>query len=371
LTPLWVDLEPDWRGGQSQALLALRGLRARGHPGELVALGESPLARRAGAEGIPVHVVGRRAARLQAALLLRRLLAGRRFEVLHANEAHALTAAWLAGAHRRVRLVASRRVAYRLKKNPLALARYHSARRILAISEYVANELRASGIPGEQVEVVHDGVEIPQVPSPELRRHARARWGVFEQEWLLGCVGHLLPTKGQHFLIRGLAALRAQAGGARRNCRLLLVGDGPRRRHLQQLARELRVESVVHFAGFVEDLSEVFRALDVFLFPSLLDALGTALLAAMAHTLPVIAVARGGVPEIVEHERNGLLVTAADDTLLPEAIAAATSQLLEDETLRKRVGPAARATVEERFTAELMVANTLRVYDRILSPGNK
>src|SRR5262249_2188389 len=209
LTPLWVDLELDWRGGQSQALLALRGLRARGHPAELVALRESPLARRAGAEGIPVHVVGRRAARLQAALLLSRLLAGRRFEVLHANEAHALTAAWLAGAHRRVQLVASRRVAYRLKKNPLARARYHSARRILAISESVAGELRASGIPGEQVEVVHDGVEIPELPSPSQRRQARARWGVPDEGWLLGCVGHLLPTKGQHLLIRGLAALRA------------------------------------------------------------------------------------------------------------------------------------------------------------------
>ncbi|HJY85917.1 MAG TPA: glycosyltransferase family 4 protein [Candidatus Acidoferrales bacterium] len=371
MTPLWVDLELDWRGGQSQALLALRGLRARGHPAELVALRESPLARRAGAEGIPVHVVGRRAARLQAALLLSRLLAGRRFEVLHANEAHALTAAWLAGAHRRVQLVASRRVAYRLKKNPLARARYHSARRILAISEYVAGELRASGIPGEQVEVVHDGVEIPELPSPSQRRQARARWGVPDEGWLLGCVGHLLPTKGQHLLIRGLAALRAQAGGTLPNCRLLLVGDGPRRKHLEELARELRVESVVHFTGFIDDLSEVYRALDVFLFPSLLDGLGTALLAAMAHTLPVIAVARGGVPEIVEHEQNGLLVTAAEDTLFPEAIAVATSQLLEDETLRKRLGSAARATIEKRFTAELMAANTLRAYERMLSPGNK
>jgi glycosyltransferase involved in cell wall biosynthesis len=126
----------------------------------------------------------------------------------------------------------------------------------------------------------------------------------------------------------------------------------------------------VHFAGFIEDLSEVYGALDVFLFPSLLDALGTALLAAMAHALPVIAVARGGVPEIVEHEQNGLLVTAAEDTLLPEAIAAATSRLLEDETLRKRLGPAARGTVEKRFTAELMAVNTLRAYERILSPEN-
>src|SRR5574337_980624 len=109
LKPLYVDLEPEWRGGQNQALLTLRGLRARGHAAELVAVRGQPLALRAAAEGIPVHGVGERAARLGAALLLRRLLRRRKFDVLHANEPHALTAAWLAGAHRRLALVVSRR----------------------------------------------------------------------------------------------------------------------------------------------------------------------------------------------------------------------------------------------------------------------
>jgi len=348
-------------------LLALRGLRARGHPAELVAPRGCPLARRAEGEGIPVHGVSRQAARLHTAFLLRRLLAGSKFDLLHANEAHGLTAAWLAGAHGRLPVVAARRVAYPLQENSLALARYRTARRIVAISHFVAERVIASGLPAEQVEVIYDGVEVPLLPSPELRRRARQRWGAGESDRLLGCVGYLLPDKGQDILIRALASLREQSGGAGKTCRLLLVGDGPCRRRLEQLARELGVESAVHFAGFVEDLSLVHAALDLFLFPSLLDALGTSLLAAMAYALPAVAVARGGVSEIVEDGQSGLLVSAADLPAYAQAIAGAVTRLLRDADLARHLGLAARATIEQHFAADRMVESTLRVYRRVVS----
>ncbi len=370
MTPLWVDLEPEWRGGQNQALLALRGLRARGHPAEIVALRGCPLGRRAQAEGIPVHGVSRQAARLQAAWFLHQLLASKKFDLLHANEAHALTASWLARAHRCLPVVASRRVAYPLQQSPLALARYRAARRIVAISQFVADQVTASGLPPERVEVIYDGVELPPLPSLELRRRARQSWGATEGEVLLGCVGHLLPDKGQHILIRALAAFRAGPANPARTCRLLLVGDGPCRRSLEQLARELGVESAVHFAGFVEDLSLIHAALNVFLFPSLLDALGTSLLAAMAYALPVIALARGGVPEILEHGRNGLLVSTADLEAYPEAIAAGVTRLLRDADLGKRLGLAARETIQQRFAADRMIEHTLRAYTELLSASD-
>ncbi len=257
MIPLYVDLEQEWRGGQNQALLTLRGLRARGHAAELVAVGECPLARRAQAEGIPVHAVGPRARRFQSALLLRRLLTQRRFDLLHANEPHALTAAWLARAHHRLPLVASRRVAYPLQRNSLALARYRAARRILAISRFVAESVVASGLPTKQVEIVYEGVEVPPLPSVEARRVARRRWGVGGDETLVGCVGYLLPEKGQRFLIRALPAVREHFP----NCRLRLAGDGPCRARLGNLVRDLQLESAVHFAGFVEDVAQVAAGL--------------------------------------------------------------------------------------------------------------
>ena len=225
---LLADLETVWRGGQSQALLLLRGLRARGHEAELLSVTGAVLAERARAAGIPVHLSAAAFRRPQAARLMRRLFRERRFDVVHANEAHALTAAWLAGAHRQAPLVVSRRVAFRLDPSQLALARYRAARRILAISRFVAESVVHSGLPANVVRVVYDGVELPPPAASDVRARARQRLRLAADEPLLGCVGYLLPEKGQESLLRALPAIRARVP----NCRLLLAGDGPCRPRL-------------------------------------------------------------------------------------------------------------------------------------------
>ncbi len=358
MIPLFVDLETEWRGGQSQALLLLKGLYERGHAAELIAVKGSALGRRARREGIYVHSVNSNMKRLRAAVLIRSVLSDGRIELVHVNEPHALTAAWLAGAHRRVPLLVSRRVANPIKKGPLALGRYLAAERILAITEFVKKSVLESGVPAEFVQVVNEGVQVPSLPSAEARRAARTRWGVSEQESLFGCVGYLLPEKGQEFVVRALPAVRTKFPGAR----LLLAGDGPCRAQLEALARELGVENAVIFTGFVEEVSQVYAALDAFLFPSLAEPLGTSLLAAMAWGLPSVAVASGGVPEYVVNGVNGLLVAHPDQDLFSSEML----RLLTNSELAKRLGLAARATIEERFSADHMVDNTLALYQQVI-----
>ena len=355
---LYVDLEREWRGGQSQALLTLRGLRERGHDVELLGAQDAPLARRAAEAGIAVHQVPRLGLRLWAAGAIRRLAAGNRLEIVHLNEPHALTAAWLAGVQKKVPTVVSRRVAYALHRGRLARARYLSVRRILAISRFVRQSILNSGVSAESVEVVYEGVEVPPPVTPEARRRARQRWGVGEHELLLGCVGYLLPEKGQELVVRALLAVRAKFPGAR----LLLAGDGPCRARLEAVVREQRLQDAVIFAGFVDDVPQVYAALDVFVFPSLAEPLGTSLLAAMAWGLPVLSVASGGVPEYVEDGENGLLVTQPESDLF----SAGMLRLLSEESLRMKLGREARRTIEERLSAGRMVENTIRVYKDIL-----
>ncbi len=110
MTSLHIDLGRQWRGGQHQALLLLRGLQARGHRAALLAVEGAPLAERAHAEGILVHTVGRRAVRLQAAARLRQLLRQRQFDVLHLLDSLALTGGWLVRAYRRTCVLDSLRV---------------------------------------------------------------------------------------------------------------------------------------------------------------------------------------------------------------------------------------------------------------------
>jgi glycosyltransferase involved in cell wall biosynthesis len=329
LTTLHVDLGREWRGGQNQALLLASELRRMGHAAVLVAIAGGPLAQRARGLGITVHeVVGR----FDAALRLRRL---RSFDVVHCHEAHALTSAWLAG----VRPVVSRRVAY-----PIGRLRYRRAKRIIAVSRFVKESVLACGFRDEQVEVIYDGVPVPDAPA--------AGGGGLR----LGCVGWLLPEKGQELLIRALPAVLARYPG----CRLVLAGDGPTRPVLERLAAGLGVAAAVQFAGLVDDVSAVYRALDVFVFPSLAEPLGSSLLAAMAHGLPSVALARGAVPEVIEDGRTGLLVEVPD----PAAFAGAVLRLLDDASLAARLGAAARQTVEERFSVARMARDTVALYRR-------
>ncbi len=358
---LVVDLETAWRGGQNQALLLLKGLRDRGHEAELVAATGSALGQRAAAAGVVVHFVSRGIYRLPAAWKIRGLLRNGRFDVVHANEAHAVTAAWLAlwrqNKPSRVPFVISRRVGYPLGKSALAQARYQAALRIVANSRWVAEQAAASGAPPEKLTVVYEGAEIPPRLTTQQRERARARWGITPSTRLLGCVGVLLPDKGQEWLIRALAEVKKEFAGTK----LLLAGDGPCREELKSLARDLGLKDDVIFAGFVKDVESVYASLDVFLLPSTFEALNNSLLAAMAYEIPSIAFNKGALGEIIEDGKSGLLVPGPN----VEEISQATTQLLRQRDFARQVGHAGRIRVEQTFSANKMVDGMINVFQEV------
>jgi glycosyltransferase involved in cell wall biosynthesis len=354
---LFVDLEREWRGGQSQALLTLRGLRERRHEVELLAAKDSPLAIRAAAAGIIVHQVARFGLRAWAAVAMRGLLRRPRFDLAHLNEPHSLTAAWLAGAHKKLPLLLSRRIGFPLRKSRVSRARYRAVKRFVANSQNVAQSLIDSGIAAKRISIVNEGVEILQVPSTDQRSRARERWGVREHEFLFGCVSVFVPEKGQRHLIEALPRVRM----LHPEVRLLLAGDGACRQELQTLATQLGQSEAVLFPGFVSNVEEVYAALDAFAFPSEFEGLGTALQTAMAAGLPCISTNRGALGEVVEQERTALVVEPDG-----KEFSVVMLRLLDDADLRKKLGDAGRREVQERFSAARMVENTLSVYEDVM-----
>lgn len=353
---LFVDLEREWRGGQSQAFLTVCGLRTEGHAVVLVAPKGAPLAERVGNEGIPVRAVPQLGMRLWAALAIRGLLQSEKFDLIHVNEPHALTAAWLARAHRWLPVVLSRRIGFPLKKTWIARARYGSLTRFLANCTDVKESLLRSGVAAERIAIVNEGVEVAALTSREERLAARKIWGVDEQEFLFGCVGVFVPEKGQRHAIGALAMVRKQFPQAR----LLLAGDGACRGDLERLARELGQTEAVIFAGFLKDVKPVYAALDAFVFPSEFEGLGTALQSAMALGLPCISTARGGLTEVVD---DGRTVLVAEPNA--EEFSSAMMRVVADEPLRKRLGEAARNEIEERFSDVRMVNRTIEAYREV------
>lgn len=358
MIPLIVDLETEWRGGQNQALLLLKGLYERGNAAELVATHGSSLSHRAKKWGIYVHSVSRGMLRFSAASKIRSIVAEGRIELVHANEAHAVTAAWWAVRNRNLPFVVSRRVGYPLGKSWLARARYRRADCIIANSQWVADQAADSGADREKLRIVHEGVEIPERLTAAQRAQARQRWGVAEGTPLLGCVGVLLPDKGQEWLIRALAEVRKDFPDA---C-LLLAGDGSSRHELEKLTKELNLSRAVIFAGFVKDVESVYAALDVFLLPSFFEALNNSLLAAMAYEIPSIAFSRGALTEIIEGGKSGLFVSGPEVGEISEAV----KHILGDRTFARTLGAAGRLRVAENFSVERMLEGTLKVYEEVM-----
>jgi glycosyltransferase involved in cell wall biosynthesis len=359
--PLIVDLGRDYRGGQHQALLLLQGLRERGHAPELIAVRDSMLASHAKESGTLVHLADPTKRRLTAALQIRKLVRERRLDLVHANEPHALSSAWLARAHRAVPIVVSRRIALPLSKGIFSLARYRAAARVVAVSDFVRQSVIQSGLPADHVSVIYDGVQIPPEISQSQRDSARTQLGIQREIPCIGNVAAFVPEKGHALLLDAFAKLRAQFPESI----LLLRGEGPEFPNLQTRARQLRLGDAVKFLPPTIDIEIMFAAMDVFAFPSHEEPLGSALLAAMAHALPVTAISRGGIPEVVEDAKNGLLLHDLD----PSAFASTIARLLADREGASRFGSAARETIMTRFSANQMVGETLRLYEYLAAAG--
>lgn len=359
MIPLIVDLEREWRGGQNQAFLLLKGLYERGHAAELLTAHGSSLSHRAKKEGIYVHSVSRGRFRLPAAGKIRSLLADGRIELVHVNEAHALTAAWMALPNGHPPLVVSRRVGFALRSGWLAQARYRRADAILAISQWVAEQAAASGAPREKMRVVYEGVEMPALPGTAARAAARKRWSLETSDIVLGCVGVLERDKGHEWVIRALPQLRSEFP----NCKLLIAGEGEYRKELTALATELNCKDRVIFAGFLRDVATVYEAIDIFVFPSLFEGLGTSLLSAMSYAIPSITFFGCALGEIVENGVSGIQVEAKN----VQAIAEAAARILREPVLGNRLAEAGRARIKKQFSAEQMVENTLAVYEQLIA----
>jgi glycosyltransferase involved in cell wall biosynthesis len=174
-------------------------------------------------------------------------------------------------------------------------------------------------------------------------------------------VGRLDRVKGHHLAIQAVAALEPEV-----NAHLHILGDGPSRSELATLAGSLGVAARVHLQGFQRNVYDYIAHCDALLMPSLHEGLPYTLLEAMALGIPVIASRVGGLAEVIEDGRTGLLLPPED----APALAAAIRQLQRDAGLRARLGAAALEIQRSRYSLNAMTESYLRVYrDLQRQPG--
>ncbi len=356
---LHIDEQRGWRGGEQQASYLIRGLVDRGH--EILYAGRRDSAfLRADHGGSPD-------ARIAAPFLgewdittawrLARVIRRHSVDVVHAHTSHAHThacvARTLAG---RGKVVVSRRVDFVPRGSVFGRWKYGLPDRLVAISNRIADVLTEFGVPSEKLRVVHSCIDPARFDVEPL---PRSDLGVPEDAPLLGNVAALVDHKDQATLIAAMPAVLAEAPATR----LVIAGEGKLRVHLEDQIDRLGVGHAVRLLGYRNDIPRLLRALDVFVMSSKEEGLGTSVLDAMACSLPVAATAGGGIPEMVEDERTGLLTPVQD----PAALAGAIVRLVRDKAFASALGRNARDLVLDRFTVDKMVEGNLRVYEEVVS----
>jgi glycosyltransferase involved in cell wall biosynthesis len=219
--------------------------------------------------------------------------------------------------------------------------------------------LRTSGVGAAHVETVPNGVETSLYRlDPGARARLRMELDLADETPLFVTVAMLRPGKGVQHLLEAAALLRGRAPEAR----WLIVGDGPERAELEDHARALGLANVAQFLGTRLDVAALLAAADVYVHPSLFEALPMSVLEAMAASLPVVATRVGGVPELVAEGQTGLLVPAQR----ADALADAMARML-DPGRRAAMGAAGRVWVEQHASTETMLDRLQDLYRRVLA----
>ena len=352
-----VDTARTWRGGQRQVLLTVLGLRERGHRAVLVAHPGGELARRASEGHDLLPLAPRAEVDLHAGWKLSRIVRQVKPDVVHAHDPHAVAAASLAlsflTSGKCPVLLASRRVAFRLKGNAFSRWKYHQVHCFVAASDAIRQMLIDGGIERQRVVTVHEGIDLHRVQAePAANIHAEL-W-LPTHAPIVGAVAALTQEKGHKHLIDAAALVVRQVPDAR----FVIMGDGELRPSLERQIKELHLEKHVILPGFRADVLSFIKSFDLFVMSSLAEGLGTSLLDAMALSKATIASNTGGMPEVVAHGQTGLLVPPRDQNALADAII----ELLRDPERRDRMGQAGLERVGRMFSADRMVERTLEVY---------
>jgi len=227
--------------------------------------------------------------------------------------------------------------------------------RMIVVSQPLRDwALRARVASAEKMRLIYSGIDIDAFSGVQASADLARSLGVKPGDMVVGIVSKLWEGKGHDLLLQSVARLSRQWP----QIRLLVVGEGKLERQLRERAASLGLREIALFTGFRSDIPEITALFDIAVLPSLFEGMGRVVLEAMAAGKPVVASRVGGIPDLVQDGVTGLLFPPGDVAALTEQL----GRLLNDPDLRRRMGEAGRRQVDERFSAQAMVARIHEVY---------
>lgn len=233
--------------------------------------------------------------------------------------------------------------------------------RIVTLTANEIEQFLAHGIGDRgQYEYIYNGVDIDLLGRNSIGHEGkRKELGISGDDFVISCAGRLVSVKGQRYLIEAAAKLEHEAP----NLKVILMGAGPNAAELRGRCRNLGMAERVFFLGQRDDVAAIMASSDLYVQPSLNEGLGLAIIEAMALGKAVVASRVGGIPEVVDDGRGGILVPPGDSDSLARAI----MELYSDPQRRKTMGEAGFMRATETFSIEAAVNRTRGLYEKIIN----
>ena len=232
--------------------------------------------------------------------------------------------------------------------------------RVLPVSEHISESLRQSGISKDRITTIRNAIDVKasaDAGSESLK--ARISFLKPKADLLIGIVGRLSPEKN----VPGFLDVARRLAGKYDRLKFVVVGDGPERDCLEGLTMRLKLDGKVRFTGFVEEMEGIYASLDILVISSSMEGIPLTALEAMRRGIPVVSTRVGGIPEIIEHGVNGLIVEAGD----MEALGKAVESLVIDNERYLTISQNARERIRRDFNHSSWIKRIQDCYVSVLN----
>ncbi|MFH1776262.1 MAG: glycosyltransferase [Candidatus Omnitrophota bacterium] len=309
--------------------------------------------------GIPVHIIKKRNG-LDFFLpwKLKRLFQENQIDIVHTHN----YAPWLYAAVAK-NMVQEIRLIHTEHSNVDDLKRRKILEKILSYAtDYIVCDsanvagfmVKEENINRQKIKTILNGIDVGRFSRQDMQKTLKKELGIDEDTRVIGTVGRLVEVKDHLTLIKSFSLVLDKL----KNVILIIVGDGPLRKKLEDFSRDIEVRKNIMFLGARDDVDKVLQIFDLFVLSSLSEGLPLALIEAMAASIPVVATAVGGNCEVVPDEKTGYLVTPKE----PKQMAEKIITILTDKKLQKKMGECACQRVREHFNLEIMVQEYEQLY---------
>lgn len=360
---LHVSSTKSWRGGEQQIAYLVEGVAQKGGKQWVFCVADSKMESYCLKKKINHFTYQKKSSfSLSTAKQIKQICVKNSIDIIHTHDSHGLTFTVLAASvfSNKPAVIVSRRVDFPIGQNIFSKWKYNhpSIEKILTVSGFIKNLIAPKIKNQEKIEVVYDGID--------KKRFLYENSGILHRAYeidsdvkLIGNVAAIAPHKDYYTFVKTAEEFLKTTN---QKVLFFIIGaDDGEQEGIEQLIVEKNLQDKIILTGFRNDIPKILPELDIFLFTSKEEGLGTSILDAFACGVPVVATRAGGIPETVIHQETGLIAEVGD----VEQLAKNIKLVLSNKTLAENLIKNAKSFVNQ-FSIEKMVTNTYKVYEDVL-----